>query len=140
MRRVVALSVMALAVLAFGFMLNSIFFRDERGPSCVPLDYTCNYKRYMNDISRKPPDFSFASAVAITTPEAIRRNLDAVIALEDYESASMLRVLHAYPDGVQRKICNSRSLMLKLRARGRDVRSPYQRQEYERLLSELRCT
>ncbi len=139
MTRIFAFGAIAIAIFAFGLMLKSIIFSDERRPSCAVLDYNCNYEEYLNDISKRPPDFSRASMVALTTPESLRRNLDAVMSLPDYESSSMLRVLLAYPHGVQRKICNSQSVMLRLKSRGQEVRSPHQRQEYERLLSELRC-
>jgi hypothetical protein len=139
MRKVLAVSVIAIALLAFALMAKSVIFGDQPPRSCATSDYACNYQQYMADISRKPPDFSRAESVAIATPEALRRNLSSVLSLPDYKSASMLRVILAYPPGARRDLCKSRISMAKLQSRGERISSPYQRQEYQRLLSSMGC-
>lgn len=124
---------------AIALVVRILYAEEDNRVICEPDDYECNFDSYMDGISRRPPDFSAAPALAIETPRAISQNLDKVISLPDYESTSMLRVIIEYPNAIQNEICDSEDRMNRLRAREEAIESSYQRQEFSRLLSEIEC-
>jgi hypothetical protein len=135
-----ALVVVAIVGLAFALMFKSLIFGERPSRECEEQDYECNFERYMDDISLMPPTFSRANTLAIETSGAVSANIEKIMTLPDYEASSMMRVLLAYSPSTQRSICQSSRFMEQIEARSEDISSPHQREEFARLISQLKCT
>jgi hypothetical protein len=132
--RILSIVVLAIFLSAFALMAVDLVRGPKQHPKCMVNDYDCNLKNYEYDISRRPPSFSDAENLAITTPDAIRRNLEAAVGPDAYRSASMLRVIAAYPSDVRRRLCQNQRLMGRMSSYGKAIASDGERDEYGTLL------